>query len=217
MQHQSALGLPGCAALLLCCREVDDGSGDVDAGEFCGVCAKLGVQVSLAEAAALFKRAGYDKAMPYQKWAHNLITQPSRQLAQESAGKYTNACIHALQLSCVTLRMHRTNCFHTVHAAKTPSCSAVRATPADIHCLLSCTLCPAVRKGAFIPGQSANFRGKIIYEECRKPVWTPSDWDPRLAERSAELPDARLQLEFVYGYTGALLGCIGAHPFDELH
>uniref|UniRef100_A0A383VWQ6 EML-like second beta-propeller domain-containing protein n=1 Tax=Tetradesmus obliquus TaxID=3088 RepID=A0A383VWQ6_TETOB len=133
------------AVILRLFKEVDDGSGDVDAGEFCGVCAKLGVQVSLAEAAALFKRAGYDKAMPYQKWAHNLITQPSRQLAQESA----------------------------------------------------------VRKGAFMPGQSANFRGKIIYEECRKPVWTPSDWDPRLAERSAELPDARLQLEFVYGYTGA--------------
>jgi microtubule-associated protein-like 6 len=53
-----------------------------------------------------------------------------------------------------------------------------------------------------MPGQSANFRGKIIYEECRKPVWTPSNWDPRLAERSAELPDVRLQLEFVYGYTG---------------
>jgi microtubule-associated protein-like 6 len=59
-----------------------------------------------------------------------------------------------------------------------------------------------VRKGAFMPGQSANFRGKIIYEECRKPVWTPSNWDPCLAERSAELPDVRLQLEFVYGYTG---------------
>jgi microtubule-associated protein-like 6 len=69
------------------CREVDDGSGDVDPEEFCGVCAKLGVQVTLAEAAALFRRAGYDTAMPYQKWAHNLITQPSRQLAQESAGR----------------------------------------------------------------------------------------------------------------------------------
>ena len=74
-------------AATLCCREVDDGSGDVDAEEFCGVCAKLGVQVAPAEAAALFRRAGCDKAMPYQKWAHNLIMQPSRQLAQESAGK----------------------------------------------------------------------------------------------------------------------------------
>jgi hypothetical protein len=69
------------------CRDVDDGSGDVDPEEFVGVCAKLGVQVTLAEAAELFKRAGYDRVMPYQKWAQNLITQPSRQLAQESAGK----------------------------------------------------------------------------------------------------------------------------------
>lgn len=60
----------------------------------------------------------------------------------------------------------------------------------------------AVRKGAFQPGQSANFHGKIIYEECRKPVWTPTDWDPHLADRSAELPDARLSLEFAYGYAG---------------
>lgn len=64
-------------------------------------------------------------------------------------------------------------------------------------------LWPAVvRKGAFQPGQSANFNGKIIYEECRKPVWTPSNWDPKLAERSAELPDVRLQLEFAYGHAG---------------
>ena len=60
----------------------------------------------------------------------------------------------------------------------------------------------AVRKGAFIAGQSANFQGKIIYEECRKPVYTPSNWDPALAARSATLPDARLMLEFVYGFAG---------------
>lgn len=71
-------------------------------------------------------------------------------------------------------------------------------------CQSQCALlvCHAVRKGAFQPGQSANFTGKIIYEECRKPVWTPSNWDPKLAERSAELPDARLGLEFAYGYAG---------------
>jgi hypothetical protein len=73
---------------------------------------------------------------------------------------------------------------------------------AVVHYVHLFALVPTVRKGAFMPGQSANFRGKIIYEECRKPVWTPSNWDPRLAERSAELPDVRLQLEFVYGYTG---------------
>jgi microtubule-associated protein-like 6 len=63
-----------------------------------------------------------------------------------------------------------------------------------------------VRKGAFMPGQSANFQGKIIYEECRKPVYTPSNWDPALATRSAALPDARLMLEFVYGYAGGTRG-----------
>jgi hypothetical protein len=61
------------------------------------------VKVTLPEAAALFRRAGYDKAMPYQKWAHNLITQPSRQLAQESAGKYSG---------CVTARAHLTLYVH---------------------------------------------------------------------------------------------------------
>ena len=68
------------------------------------------------------------------------------------------------------------------------------------------TLCDAlpheVRKGAFEAGQSAHFNGKIQYKQCRKPVYTPSDWDPALAERSAELPDARLILDFVYGYQG---------------
>lgn len=51
------------------------------------MCAKLGVKASPAEAAALFKRAGYGESMPYQKWAHNLVTQQNRQLAQDSAGE----------------------------------------------------------------------------------------------------------------------------------
>ena len=38
--------------------------------------------------------------------------------------------------------------------------------------------------------------------QCKKGVWPPSDWDPRTAERSAQLPDIRLKLEFVYGYDG---------------
>ena len=40
-------------------------------------------------------------------------------------------------------------------------------------------------------------------------MYTPSDWDPALAERSAELPNARLILDFVYGYQGAPLHFIG--------
>ncbi len=65
-----------------------------------------------------------------------------------------------------------------------------------------CFTCLAARKGAFVAGQPTNFHGKILYDKCRKYVCTPSDWDPRLVERSSELPDARLVLEFVYGYAG---------------
>ena len=59
-----------------------------------------------------------------------------------------------------------------------------------------------VRKGAFVSGKPANFYGKIIYPQCRKPVYPPSDWDPELAERSAKKPEADLELRFVYGYNG---------------
>ena len=72
----------------------------------------------------------------------------------------------------------------------------------------------AVRKGAFEAGQNANFSGKVLYRQCRKPVYTPSDWDPRLADRSAELPNARLVLDFVYGYQGTCVAplCTTAPP-----
>jgi hypothetical protein len=43
-------------------------------------------------------------------------------------------------------------------------------------------------------GQPANHVGKIKYPQCKKGVWPPSDWDPRLAERSAQLPDIQLKL-----------------------
>jgi microtubule-associated protein-like 6 len=59
-----------------------------------------------------------------------------------------------------------------------------------------------VKKGAFQAGADASFHGKILYRYCRKPVYTPSDWDPSLAERSACLPPSRLVLQFVYGYQG---------------
>lgn len=68
----------------------------------------------------------------------------------------------------------------------------------------ACASAPAARKGAFAAGGSAQFNGKILYPPCRKPVFTPSHWDPAVAERSAELPDARLVLEFVYGYGARL-------------
>ncbi|GAX81084.1 hypothetical protein CEUSTIGMA_g8518.t1 [Chlamydomonas eustigma] len=59
-----------------------------------------------------------------------------------------------------------------------------------------------VQHGAFKAGAPATHTGKIKYPQCKKGVWPPSNWDPRLAERSSELPDIRLQLEFVYGYDG---------------
>ena len=59
-----------------------------------------------------------------------------------------------------------------------------------------------VRRGAFKAGQVASHRGKILYPPCRTGVFPPSDWSPRLAERSAEKPGPGLKLEFVYGYAG---------------
>ena len=57
-----------------------------------------------------------------------------------------------------------------------------------------------MRKGAFVAGKSADFQGKIIYPPCRKGVFTPSGWDGTPAKRSAQLPDAELELTFVHGY-----------------
>eukprot|EP00955_Chlamydomonas_euryale_P015406 164992-Chlamydomonas_euryale.AAC.6 len=58
------------------------------------------------------------------------------------------------------------------------------------------------QRGAYKAGVPATHTGKIKYPECKKGVWPPSDWDPRVAERSATTPDVRLTLEFVYGYDG---------------
>jgi len=59
-----------------------------------------------------------------------------------------------------------------------------------------------VRRGAFESGVPATHRGKILYPPCRTGVFPPSDWSPRLAERSGEKPGPGLKLEFVYGYAG---------------
>ena len=59
-----------------------------------------------------------------------------------------------------------------------------------------------VQEGAFPPDRVADFRGKIIYHPCRTGVFTPSDFAPEAAARSATLPNVRLFLEFVYGYDG---------------
>mmetsp|Transcript_7472 Transcript_7472/g.24809 ORF Transcript_7472/g.24809 Transcript_7472/m.24809 type:complete len:915 (+) Transcript_7472:548-3292(+) len=59
-----------------------------------------------------------------------------------------------------------------------------------------------VRKGAFVAGEPASHIGKILYPPCRKGVFPPTGWRAEHALRSAEPPDARLTLEFVYGYGG---------------
>ncbi|KAF5831718.1 WD40-repeat-containing domain protein [Dunaliella salina] len=125
-------------------KQVDDGDGDVDVGEFCAVCAQVGLKVSQAEAQALFERYGFDTVLPLKLFIDKLVKQPNRQLGSQMA----------------------------------------------------------VRKSAFQVGERADFSGKITYPKCRKAVYTPSDWDPALAERSAELPDAGLVLQYIYGYQG---------------
>ena len=44
--------------------------------------------------------------------------------------------------------------------------------------------------------------GKIRYPQSKAGVFAPTDWDPVLAQRSARLPNTRLQLSFVFGYDG---------------
>ena len=62
----------------------------------------------------------------------------------------------------------------------------------------------AVRYGAFdatVPSDW-NFRGKVIYPPCRKPVYTPTGWDGSACSKSAAEPSRSLQLEWVHGYAG---------------
>ena len=68
-------------------RAVDDGSGDVSIDEFIAVCDQVGVPMSPLEAQALFRRYGYESVMPYERFAYTLLTQPSRQLAEDMPGE----------------------------------------------------------------------------------------------------------------------------------
>ena len=125
-------------------REVDDGSGDVDVREFCAIWSRLGVEVSVAEATALFKKHGFAKGViPYKRFMELLLKSPSRSLTEGT-----------------------------------------------------------VKKGAFNLTGPFTHNGKILYPQCRKGVYPPSDWTKELGARSAELPSAALKLEFVYGYAG---------------
>jgi len=68
---------------------------------------------------------------------------------------------------------------------------------------------PAKRRpftsGTDATGAAPAFACKLTYRPCKTPVFTPSRW-PDVAheaiERSSRVPDARLRLNFVYGYAG---------------
>eukprot|EP00854_Cymbomonas_tetramitiformis_P014159 gene14159-16744_t len=62
-----------------------------------------------------------------------------------------------------------------------------------------------MRQQAYTKGKQqepADFNGKIVYPPCRTGVFPPTKWSSSLTTRSAKPPDARLQLDFVYGYNG---------------
>lgn len=119
---------------------------------------------------------------------------------------FTAPCILAgpglLRSNSTCLAQHQLSCWHGTAGLS----ARLRHSLSSLPSLPPPSLPLSVRKGPFRAGQSYSFCGKIIYEECRKPVYTPSDWDPALGERSAELPASRLALEFIYGYTGVLGG-----------
>lgn len=43
---------------------------------------------------------------------------------------------------------------------------------------------------------------KIIYPQCKQGVFAPSNFTHEMMAQSCKLPDAKLTLEFVYGYDG---------------
>jgi hypothetical protein len=68
-------------------RQVDDGSGEIGLEQFCSLASQLGLPASMAEAQGMFRRFGCDSVLPFQRWAAQLVSQPSsRQLADECAG-----------------------------------------------------------------------------------------------------------------------------------
>ena len=45
-----------------------------------------------AEAQALFRRHGYESVMPYERFAYTLLSQPSRQMAEDMPRKLRRLC-----------------------------------------------------------------------------------------------------------------------------
>lgn len=60
------------------------------------------------------------------------------------------------------------------------------------------------RTGAYEANNTKEYRfnGRIKYFPCRRGVYAPSAWDPKLAARSAKPPKEGLTLDWVYGYGG---------------
>lgn len=52
------------------------------------MCEQVGVAISPIEAQGLFRRYGYESVMPYERFAYTLLTQPSRQLAEDMPGEF---------------------------------------------------------------------------------------------------------------------------------
>jgi hypothetical protein len=66
-----------------------------------------------------------------------------------------------------------------------------------------------VQKRPYQAGQPATHTGKIQYRQCKRGVWPPSNWDPAVAVRSGQLPEAEMELEFVHGFDGWVAGWVG--------
>lgn len=59
-----------------------------------------------------------------------------------------------------------------------------------------------VTKGCFNSDKKVFNGQKIIYPQCKKGVFAPSNFDSTALKRSSQLPDIHLELDFVYGYDG---------------
>jgi len=73
-----------------------------------------------------------------------------------------------------------------------------------------------VQKRPYQAGQPATHTGKIQYRQCKRGVWPPSNWDPAVAVRSAQLPEAEMELEFVHGFDGWVGGWVGGSSTSML-
>ena len=62
-----------------------------------------------------------------------------------------------------------------------------------------------VRHGAPGARDELDAQGRIQYPQCRSGVYPPTVFDPALVKRSAQQPEAQLELAFVYGYGGDCL------------